>query len=228
MITLDLVNIRILPSSFHPVKIITTGEGGACLTNDISVFNQLLKLRSHGIVSDKHAFSHSHPNEIWNYQQVSLGYNYRLTDIQAALGLSQLQSLEKFIDLRHQQASYYKKSLADLPLHFQYCADDSRSSYHLFVIRFSQSSPITQSEAFAHLKQCGIGVNLHYIPVYLQPFYQSLGFQRNYCPNAENYFTSCATLPLFLHFSALNNRGLLNHSSIFFNHEFMHYPSSFR
>ncbi len=184
--------------SFHPVKIITTGEGGACLTNDLKVANQLQKLRSHGIVSDKQAFSHFKPNEIWNYQQVSLGYNYRITDIQAALGISQLQSLDLFLNARHQQASYYKEKLSHLPLHFQYCPKHSYSSYHLFVVRFCEIlSPISQSDAFAYLKQCGIGVNLHYIPVYLQPFYQALGFKRKYCPNAEKYFTSCATLPLF-------------------------------
>ena len=120
-----------------------------------------------------------------------------MTDIQAALGISQLDSLNSFLTLRHHKANYYIHALGNLPLNFQVIPDHIFSSYHLFVVRFDKGFPVSQSDAFAYLKRCGIGVNLHYIPVYLQPFYKSLGFEPGYCPNAEDYFKSCASLPLF-------------------------------
>jgi len=183
--------------SFHPVKIITTGEGGMALTNDAGLAKKMALLRSHGITREPADMTQAADGP-WYYQQIELGFNYRITDIQAALGLSQLNRLDAFVDRRHQLAEIYRQQLAGLPLNWQLQPDDCRSSLHLFVIRL-QTSQIGKPHlnVFRQLRDAGIGVNLHYIPVHLQPYYQNLGFKPGDYPQAEQYYAEAITLPLY-------------------------------
>ncbi|WNC30112.1 UDP-4-amino-4,6-dideoxy-N-acetyl-beta-L-altrosamine transaminase [Thermosynechococcus sp. PKX82] len=183
--------------SFHPVKIITTGEGGAILTNDPGLYQQLIRLRSHGITRDpQHMVSDSHGP--WYYQQLELGFNYRMTDLQAALGLQQLQRLDQFVERRRFLAQRYHQSLADLPLTLPFQHPDTRSSWHLYIIRLKRDQiQASHREVFEALRSLGIGVNLHYIPVHTQPYYQQLGFQWGDFPNAEAYYQEAISLPLY-------------------------------
>lgn len=184
--------------SFHPVKIITTGEGGMALTNDAKIFNKLQKLRSHGITSNQEEMYSRPNNEIWNYQQVCLGYNYRMTDISAALGISQMQRLDQYISKRHLIANKYNSELAKLPLVIPFQHEDTYSSYHLYVIRLELDKlNISQKEIHDSLIETGINVNLHYIPVYRQPFYENMGFKKGYCPEAEKYHETAISIPMY-------------------------------
>jgi UDP-4-amino-4,6-dideoxy-N-acetyl-beta-L-altrosamine transaminase len=178
--------------SFHPVKIITTGEGGAALTNDPELAGKMALLRSHGVQRDKKEQEVHGP---WSYQQVALGFNYRMTDIQAALGCRQMTRIEEYVDRRNSLARVYKENLVDLALICPKSPREGRSAWHLYVIQVSDSS--RRREIFEYLREEGIGVNVHYIPVYRQPWYQQLGFQPGYCPNAEKYYRRAITLPLF-------------------------------
>lgn len=183
--------------SFHPVKIITTGEGGAILTNDPDLYQKLIRLRSHGITRDpQQMVSDSHGP--WYYQQLELGFNYRMTDLQAALGLRQLQRLDLFVERRRFLAQRYHQYLADLPLTLPFQHPDTRSSWHLYIIRLKRDQIQTSHrEVFEALRALGIGVNLHYIPVHTQPYYQQLGFQWGDFPNAEAYYQEAISLPLY-------------------------------
>ncbi|MDR7920718.1 UDP-4-amino-4,6-dideoxy-N-acetyl-beta-L-altrosamine transaminase [Thermosynechococcus sp. GLH187] len=183
--------------SFHPVKIITTGEGGAILTNDPDLYQRLIRLRSHGITRDpQHMVSDSHGP--WYYQQLELGFNYRMSDLQAALGLQQLQRLDQFVERRRFLAQRYHQSLADLPLTLPFQHPDTRSSWHLYIIRLKRDQiQASHREVFEALRSLGIGVNLHYIPVHTQPYYQQLGFQWGDFPNAEAYYQEAISLPLY-------------------------------
>jgi len=183
--------------SFHPVKIITTGEGGMVLCNNPDHALTLTRLRSHGISSDAAAMQSRPADEIWNYQQMQLGFNYRMTELQAALGLSQLKRLNMFVRKRNALAKVYDQALADLPLLTPWQLSDSYSSYHLYPVQIqhTEDGP-TQTQVYQSMQAAGIQVNLHYIPVYLQPFYAAMGFQRGYCPNAEAYFKQTISLPL--------------------------------
>ncbi|WJI26755.1 UDP-4-amino-4,6-dideoxy-N-acetyl-beta-L-altrosamine transaminase [Thermosynechococcus sp. B3] len=183
--------------SFHPVKIITTGEGGAVLTNDPDLYQRLIRLRSHGITRDpQQMVSDSHGP--WYYQQLELGFNYRMTDLQAALGLRQLQRLDLFVERRRFLAQRYHQYLADLPLTLPFQHPDTRSSWHLYIIRLKRDQIQTSHrEVFEALRALGIGVNLHYIPVHTQPYYQQLGFQWGDFPNAEAYYQEAISLPLY-------------------------------
>ena len=182
--------------SFHPVKMITTGEGGMALTNDPTLFQRLNFFRSHGITSEKSMFDERPENEIWNYQQIDLGFNYRMTDIHAALGISQLTKLDFFLNRRREIAENYNKAFESLPVYGQDHSENS--SYHLYVINLSDlSQNKNQKKLFEHLHSNSVGANLHYIPIYLQPFYRKLGFKPGYCPNAEDYFRRCVSLPIF-------------------------------
>jgi UDP-4-amino-4,6-dideoxy-N-acetyl-beta-L-altrosamine transaminase len=184
--------------SFHPVKIITTGEGGVAVTNNPDLAERMIRFRSHGITSNRDYMSESPEDEIWNYQQISIGYNYRMTDIQAALGLSQMNRLDEFVLRRQQIAKKYDQSLAELPIILPNQILDSYSSYHLYPIRIRKSlSGNTQKIIYEYLTNTGIIVNLHYIPIYLQPYYKAKGFQRGYCKEAELYFTETITLPIY-------------------------------
>ena len=183
--------------SFHPVKIITTAEGGVAVTNDEPLAEEMNLLRSHGVTRDEKLMTHE-PDGPWYYQQVALGYNYRMTELQAALGLSQLQCLDEFVARRHQLARGYNEQLADLPITLPFQHPDSYSGLHLYVIRL-QLDRIKKShrQVFEELRQNGIGVNLHYIPVHTQPYYQKLGFKADDFPKAERYYSEAISLPMY-------------------------------
>ena len=184
--------------SFHPVKIITTAEGGIATTNKRKIAERLIRDRSHGITRNKKRFQKVDKDEIWNYQQVDLGFNYRMNDIQAALGISQLQKLEKFINKRHQIASYYNSELSNLGICLPYQNINTNSSYHLYPIRVSKKKGgINQRKLFDYLRGNNIGVNLHYIPIYRHPYFRELGFKKGYCEEAEKHFKEVISLPMY-------------------------------
>lgn len=183
--------------SFHPVKIITTAEGGMALTNDDELAQRLGLLRSHGITRDPALMTEPIDNGSWYYQQVALGYNYRMTDIQAALGLSQLSRLDDYIARRHEIAGRYAALLADLPVTLPWQHPDSHSAFHLYVLRL-QLDRIESShrEVFEHMRARDIMVNLHYIPVHTQPYYQQFGFKAGDFPQAEQYYREAISIPM--------------------------------
>lgn len=183
--------------SFHPVKIITTGEGGALTTNSEELYQKINLLRSHGITRDE-SLMHEASHGPWYYQQIALGFNYRMTEIQAALGLSQLTRLDDFIQQRRALAQRYLQKLKDLPLKLPVEMANTQSAYHLFIIRLELDNiPLTHRQVFEWLRENGIGVNLHYIPIHTQPYYQDLGFQIGQFPCAENYYQQAMSIPLF-------------------------------
>ena len=185
--------------SFHPVKIITTGEGGMALTNRSGLASRMAMLRSHGITRDTDLFDGS-PDGPWSYQQLELGYNYRMTDIQAALGRSQLMRLDDFVAARNALSDEYDARLADLPVVTPYQLADSYSARHLYIIRLKLSKMVrSRKEVFEELRSRGVGVNIHYIPVHLQPYYRKRGFGEGDCPAAEQYYSESITIPLFHH-----------------------------
>jgi len=183
--------------SFHPVKIITTGEGGMVLTNSGELHQRLLRLRSHGITRDP-ALMAEEAHGPWFYQQIELGYNYRMTDLQAALGLSQLSRLDEFVERRHALARRYQEALGELPLVLPEQRPESYSAFHLYVIRLkSEGIKRSRREVFDRLRERGILVNVHYIPIHRQPFYRELGFKEGDFPRAEAYYREAITLPLY-------------------------------
>lgn len=183
--------------SFHPVKIITTAEGGMALTNSDELAGKMALLRSHGITRDPAQMTHEADGP-WYYQQIDLGFNYRMTELQAALGVSQMERLDDFVARRHRLAARYDERLADLPLTLPWQHPDSYSGLHLYAIRL-QLDKIgkTHREVFESLRAQGIGVNLHYIPVHTQPYYQQLGFRVGDFPEAERYYAEAISLPMF-------------------------------
>ncbi|QKQ73545.1 UDP-4-amino-4,6-dideoxy-N-acetyl-beta-L-altrosamine transaminase [Nostoc sp. TCL240-02] len=183
--------------SFHAVKIITTGEGGMVLTNQEELYQRLIRLRSHGITRNPDLIQgESHGS--WYYQQLELGFNYRMTDIQAALGASQMQRLNEFVERRQLIAQRYNHLLQDLPLILPWQHPDSESSWHLYVIRLKLDKiNKTHRQIFEELRSAGIGMNLHYIPVHTQPYYQKLGFQLGDFPQVEQYYEKAITIPLY-------------------------------
>ena len=182
--------------SFHPVKIITTGEGGLATTNDPLLAQHMAELRSHGIVREAERFEQP-PAGPWLYEQQQLGFNYRMTDLQAALGLSQLQRLDEIVAERNRQLQRYRELLADLPVQLLEVPEDVLSSVHLAVIRLQQATAEPHREVFEGLRAAGIGVQLHYSPVHLQPYYRAMGFSEGQFPAAEAYASSAISLPLF-------------------------------
>jgi UDP-4-amino-4,6-dideoxy-N-acetyl-beta-L-altrosamine transaminase len=183
--------------SFHPVKIITTGEGGMAMTNNVRLAKRMQLLRSHGITRNADEMTHT-PDGPWYYQQIDLGFNYRMTDIQGALGQSQMLRLDEFVAKRHGIAGRYDQLLSDLPVITPWQHADSYSAFHLYVIRLKlEEIKNTHLQVFESLRAAGIGVNLHYIPVYRQPYYQALGFKVGSFPDAENYYETTISLPLF-------------------------------
>ncbi len=180
--------------SFHPVKIITTAEGGMAMTNDPALAERMERLRSHGITRDPAAMAWDSEGP-WYYQQVELGYNYRITDLQAALGHSQLARLDDYVARRHAIAARYDAALAGLPLTTPWQHPDSRSALHLYPIRLHDAA--RRREVFEALRAAGIGVNVHYIPVHTQPHYHRLGFRPGDFPEAERYYAGAISLPMF-------------------------------
>ena len=188
--------------SFHPVKIITTAEGGMALTNHAALARRMRLFASHGMTRDVGEMTKASDGP-WYYQQIELGYNYRLTELQAALGLSQMQRLDEFVARRHAIARRYDELLAQMPVTPVVQHPDCYSGLHLYVIRL-QLERLRRShrEVFELLRAAGIGVNLHYIPVYLQPYYQRLGFRAGHCPNAENYYSRAISIPMYAQLDA--------------------------
>lgn len=183
--------------SFHPVKIITTAEGGMALTNDAELAHRMALFRSHGITRDADHMTHE-PDGPWYYQQIELGYNYRMTELQAALGCSQMERLDQSIERRHQLARRYDSLLADLPVKTPWQHPDGYSGLHLYVIRLKLDLVDgTHKEVFEALRANGIGVNLHYIPVYSQPYFQRMGFDPTSFPQAQAYYREAISLPLY-------------------------------
>lgn len=179
--------------SFHPVKHVTSGEGGMLLTQDPAIHAQLVRLRTHGITRDP-ALMHGKSEGPWYYEQVELGFNYRMTDLQAALGESQMARLPEFLQRRQQLVRRYRRLLRDLPIGLPLADADAESAWHLFVIRVPAA---LRGAVFAAMRAAEIGVNVHYIPVHLQPDYQRLGFRRGQFPEAERYYQEALTLPLY-------------------------------
>ena len=183
--------------SFHPVKIITTGEGGMVLTNDAALYERLCLYRSHGITRDpKHMTKESDGD--WYYQQVALGFNYRMTDIQAALGVSQMDRLDAFVARRRALAARYDELLRDLPLKTPFVMDGAQPSWHLYIVRIDfDRVHKTKQQIFVDMREKGVALNLHYIPVHTQPYYEALGFRAEHCPAAVEYYREALTLPLY-------------------------------
>ena len=183
--------------SFHPVKIVTTAEGGAALTNSKALADKMALYRSHGITRDE-ALMENASHGGWYYEQIDLGFNYRMTELQAALGVSQMSRLSDFVSARHQLAARYYEKLAELPITLPYQLPNTYSGLHLYVIRLNLNEiRKTHKEVFDALREQGIGVNLHYIPVHLQPYYQKMGFKHGDFPNAENYYSNAISLPMY-------------------------------
>ena len=180
--------------SFHPVKIITTGEGGMALTNSSKLAKHMSLLSSHGITRDPSQMTHEADGE-WYYQQVDLGFNYRMTDIQAALGLSQLERLDGYVSRRHEFATRYNELLKGLPLVTPYQHNDGYSAFHLYIIRLKNRNK--HKQVFEYLRKSGIGVNLHYIPLHTQPYYQQTGVKFADLKQAEQYYKDAISLPLY-------------------------------
>ena len=183
--------------SFHPVKIITTGEGGMCLTNDSQLAISINRFRSHGIVRHPSEMTHV-PDGPWYYQQIELGYNYRMTDIQAALGLSQMKRLDDFVSARHSIAKRYNEILNEDWIELPWQHPDTYSGLHLYIIRVKKNKKgITHKQLFEKLRNAGILVNLHYIPVYRHPYYEAIGYDKQEFQNAESYYSEAISIPMF-------------------------------
>lgn len=181
--------------SFHPVKIITTAEGGLAVTNSSEFAERMRLFRSHGVSRDP-ALMDKESEGAWYYQQVDLGMNYRMTEMQAALGLSQLERLDQFVGYRNQLANKYHNDLANLAALLPICGKDVYSSYHLYILQLEKGK-LSRRQIFDLLREKGIGVNVHYIPVHVQPFYKQKGFSEGDFPQAESYYSQAISIPLF-------------------------------
>jgi UDP-4-amino-4,6-dideoxy-N-acetyl-beta-L-altrosamine transaminase len=180
--------------SFHPVKIITSAEGGMALTNDSQLARSMELLRSHGITRNPSSMTQASEGP-WYYQQVGLGFNYRMTEMQAALGLSQMCRLDAYVAMRHSLVTVYNEQLSSLPLSTPWQHPDGYSSFHLYVIRLTEGS--RRRQVFETMRGRGIGVNVHYIPVHTQPYFRAMGFALGDFPQAERYYTEAISLPLY-------------------------------
>ena len=185
--------------SFHPVKIITTAEGGVAMTNQEELAEKMALFRCHGMTRDERQMQGNRHGD-WYYQQIGLGYNYRMTELQAALGVSQIKRLDEYVQKRQYLAKQYDKALADLSLTLPFQHPDTYSSYHLYPIL--TSSEAERKVLFDNLRSDGVGVNVHYIPIHTQPYYQKFGFKCGYLPVAEDYYRRTISLPLFAHMTS--------------------------
>ena len=184
--------------SFHPVKIITTAEGGMALTNNKDIADRLFRLRTHGITNDKKIMEERPKDEIWNYQQIELGFNYRMNDIQSALGISQLKRLDGYIKRRHEIAKYYDVELENLQLFTPWQSPNVYSSYHLYPIIIKANLDFkNQGEVYNELRENNIAANLHYIPIHRHPYYENLGFKKNDFPVAEKFYREVISIPIY-------------------------------
>ena len=183
--------------SFHPVKIITSGEGGMNTTNSPELAERMRRFRTHGITTSKELMHPRDTKELWNYQQIELGFNYRMNDIEAALGLSQMSRLDNFVSARHSIAQRYNSELSNEFFVLPHQHPDTYSSFHLYPIRLRLDQAVEHKRAYQDLREAGILVNLHYIPVYRHPYYEKLGFKKGYCSEAENYYHSALSIPIF-------------------------------
>lgn len=182
--------------SFHPVKIITTAEGGVATTENAALAQKMALLRNNGVTRDPALMTRPADGQ-WYYEQLELGYNYRMTDIQAALGCSQMQRLDEKVSIRHEIANRYDAGLAALPLVLPFRKDFSYSAFHLYVVLLEEALASNRRAVFESLRERGIGVNVHYIPVHTQPYYRRLGFQAGDYPYAEDYYARALSIPLF-------------------------------
>jgi UDP-4-amino-4,6-dideoxy-N-acetyl-beta-L-altrosamine transaminase len=183
--------------SFHPVKIVTTGEGGAALTNDAELAAHMARLRSHGTTHDPARMQGS-PDGAWYYEVGELGWNYRMTDIQAALGYSQIERVHDYVARRTALAERYHRLLANSGLTLPWCDPDCASAWHLYVVGWNEdASGLSRAEAFAKLRAAGIGVQVHYIPLHTHPYFRKLGFRPGQYPNAEAHYARAITIPLY-------------------------------
>lgn len=195
--------------SFHPVKIITTAEGGLATTNDPVLAEKMQLLRSHGITRDANLMTHE-PDGGWYYQQIDLGFNYRMTELQGALGVSQMNYLDDFVTRRHQLAKRYDELLTDLPIMLPYRNPANYSGFHLYPIQLTADSGKTRKQVFDSLRAQNIGVNVHYIPVHTQPYYAKLGFRQGDFPHAESYYAQAISLPLYYDLSEASQAQVVN------------------
>jgi dTDP-4-amino-4,6-dideoxygalactose transaminase len=182
--------------SFHPVKIITTAEGGMAVTNDAGLARRMQLLRSHGITREANEMAGPVDGD-WYYEQLDLGFNYRMTDVLAALGSSQIKHLEAWVARRHALAARYNKKLAALPLALPRQNADAYSAWHLYVVQLKHGAPVSRADLFAAMRRDEIGVNVHYIPVHLQPYYRQFGFKFGDFPAAETYYAQALSIPIY-------------------------------
>ena len=202
--------------SFHPVKIITTAEGGCCTTNEKKYYEKLKALRGNGIVKEKKSFKFKNLGP-WYYEQHSLGYNFRMNDIQSALGISQLKNLNIFLKKRNKIAKIYHDNLKNLPIRFQKIEKNFYSSYHLFIIKLNVKYKYIHKNFFNYLRSKNILVNLHYLPIHLQPFYRKFGFKKNQFPVAEEYSETAISIPIYPNLKKREQIKIINFIKLFFN-----------
>ena len=182
--------------SFHPIKSITTGEGGAALSKDADLSGKMQLLRTHGITRDSQNMVSENQGP-WHYEQIALGYNYRMTDVAAAFGKSQLSRIDQLIHARHELAKRYDRLLEGFPLATLLHPPECQSAHHLYPVCLTPEARGSRREVFLHLRENGIGVNVHYIPIYAHPYYRKMGFTEEQCPNAQAYYEQTLSLPLY-------------------------------
>ena len=202
--------------SFHPVKIITTGEGGCCTTNKKKYYEKLKALRNNGIINERKNFKFKNLGP-WYYEQHSLGYNFRMNDIQSALGISQLKNLNIFVKKRNKIAKFYCNQLKNLPIKFQKIEKNFYSTYHLFIIKLDVKYKYLHKKFFNYLRSKNMYVNLHYLPIHLQPFYRKFGFKKNQFPVAEEYSETAISIPIYPNLKKKEQIKIINYIKLFFN-----------
>ena len=202
--------------SFHPVKIITTGEGGCCTTNKKKYYEKLKALRNNGIIKERKNFKFKNLGP-WYYEQHSLGYNFRMNDIQSALGISQLKNLNIFVKKRNKIAKFYCNQLKNLPIKFQKIEKIFYSTYHLFIIKLDVKYKYLHKKFFNYLRSKNMYVNLHYLPIHLQPFYRKFGFKKNQFPVSEEYSETAISIPIYPNLKKKEQIKIINYIKLFFN-----------